>query len=101
MSAIRQRWIITKGGLSLPGRRHSMVGVVELNGPNRSCAAGSLSAALRFRPTVTVSRRSPSLITTTRPAGPPQTRVPLPSSAVPASTTRQSFSAADVVMLIF
>jgi hypothetical protein len=34
--------------------RHSIVSVVELNGPKLLLAAGSLSAAFRLRPTETV-----------------------------------------------
>jgi hypothetical protein len=51
LSAMCQRWMMAKG---LPSRaRHSRVLVVELNGPNQLCAAGSLSAAARLRPTET------------------------------------------------
>src|ERR1700681_85922 len=50
--------------------RHSTAGVAELNGPNQTCAAGSLAAVARLRPTETVSRKSPSLTSTLRPALP-------------------------------
>ena len=36
-------------------------------GANQACAAGSFASAARFQPTETTSRRSPSLISTTRP----------------------------------
>jgi hypothetical protein len=48
--------------------RHSTVWLVELNGPNQTWAANSLAAAARLRPTETVSRKSSSAISTTRPA---------------------------------
>ena len=81
----------------LPSKaRHSTVGVVELNGPNPASAAGSLAAAARLRPTETVSRKSSSLMTTTRPALPGQVRIVLSSTPVCALTTRQSFGAVEV-----
>src|SRR3982750_3637914 len=65
--------MIAKG---FPSRaRHSTVMLVELNGPNQVSAAGSLAAAARLRPTETVSRRSSSLTSTSRPALPGQIRV--------------------------
>src|SRR5580704_19573858 len=79
--------------------RHSTVLVVELNGPNRACAAGSLSAAARVRPTDTVSRRSSSLTATTSPALPGQTLMVESSTPLPALLTRQSFGAVDVYEL--
>ena len=89
-----QRWMIANG---LPfTARHSTVCSVELNGPNQTCAAGSLAAAARLRPTETVSRRSSSLIKTTRPALPGQVRMVLSSTSVPALVTRQSFGAVEV-----
>src|SRR5258708_39196725 len=79
--------------------RHSTVGVAELNGPNRACAAGSLSAAARLRPTETVSRKSSSLTTTTSPALPGQTLIVESSTPLPALPTRQSLGAVDVYVL--
>jgi len=49
-----------------------------------------------LRPTETVSRRSSSLITTTRPALPGQVRIVLSSTSVPALVTRQAFGAVEV-----
>src|SRR5215218_2161602 len=95
LSAMCQRWMIANG---LPfTARHSTVLVVELNGPNQLCAAGSLAAAARLRPTETVSRRSSSLIDTTRPALPGQTRFVLPSSSLGLPIMRQSFGAVGCI----
>ncbi len=79
-----------------PAARHSTLSPVELNGPNQACAAGSLAAASRFRPTETTSRRSPSLISTTSPDFPGQTLVVLPSSSLGLPIMRQAFGAVDV-----
>src|SRR3979411_930324 len=76
--------------------RHSMVVVVVLNGPNRACAAGGGAATARLRPTETVSRRSSSLTSTTRPALPGQTRIVESSTPLPALDTRQSVGLVDV-----
>jgi hypothetical protein len=76
--------------------RHSIVVAVELNGPNQFCAAGSLAAAARLRPTETVSRKSSSLTSTFRPALPGQSRIVESSTPLPAPLTRQSFGAVDV-----
>jgi hypothetical protein len=94
LSAMCQRWMIANG---LPSSaRHSTVLVVELNGPNQFCAAGSLAAAARLRPTETASRRSSSLMTTTSPALPGQTRIVESSTPLPALVTRQSPGAVEV-----
>ena len=69
---------------------------VELKEANQASAAGSLAAASRFRPTETVSRRSPSLISTTSPDLPGQTCVVLPSRSLGLPIVRQSFGAVDV-----
>jgi hypothetical protein len=79
-----------------PAARHSTVVDVELKGPNQTCAAGSLAAAARLRPTETVSRKSSSLTSTTRPALPGQTLIVESSTPLPALTTRQSLGAVDV-----
>jgi len=67
-----------------------------LNGPNLLCAAGSLSAAARLRPTETASRKSSSLITTTSPPLPGQTRIVESSTPLPALLTRQSPGAVEL-----
>src|SRR5258706_16227782 len=79
--------------------RHSTVAMVELNGPNQACAAGSRAAAALLRPTETVSRKSSSLTSTLRPAIPGQTRIVESSTPLPALVTRQSFGAVDVQVL--
>src|SRR5436190_10099032 len=92
-----QRWMIANG---LPlAERHSTVLVVELNGPNQDCAAGSREAPRRLRPTETASRRSSSLISTMRPSLPGQTRMVESSTPLPALLTRQSFGAVEVYEL--
>src|ERR1700688_2137326 len=97
LSAICQRWMMAKG---FPfAVRHSTVVVVELNGPNLACAAGSSSAAARVRAARTVSRKSSSLTTTTSPALPGQTLIVESSTSLPALVTRQSFGAVDVYEL--
>src|SRR5262249_34706795 len=73
--------------------------VLELNGPNQVCAAGSLEAPSRLRPTDTVSRRSSSAISTIRPFLPGQTRFVLSSTPLRALLTRQSFGAVAVELL--
>jgi hypothetical protein len=81
----------------LPSKaRHSTVVVVQLNGPNQTCAAGSLAAAARLRPTETVSRKSSSLTSTSRPALPGQTRIVESSTPLPALDTWQSLGAVEV-----
>src|SRR5262249_58744598 len=77
----------------------STVLVVELNGPNQVCAAGSREAARRLRPTETVSRRSSSLISTIRPFLPGQTLTVLSSTPLPTLLTRQSLGAVEVKLL--
>jgi hypothetical protein len=52
--------------------RHPTVWPFELNGPNQTPATGSLAASTWLRPTETVSRRSSSAISTTRPDLPGQ-----------------------------
>jgi hypothetical protein len=88
-----QRWIMANG--LVPARRHSTVASAELNGANQTFAAGSSAAALRLRPTETISRRSSSAISTIRPSFPGQTRVVLPSSSLGLPIWRQSFGAVE------
>src|SRR5947209_2348375 len=79
--------------------RHSSFVALELNGPNRACAAGSLAAAARVRPSETVSRRSPSVTSTRRPALPGHSLVEESSMPAAPLTTRQSLRAVEVKLL--
>ncbi|ETR75999.1 hypothetical protein X566_24365 [Afipia sp. P52-10] len=78
------------------GWRHSIVGVVELNGANQCFAAGSLAAAVCVRPTDTVSRRSSSLLRSSRLPIPGQTRTKPPLGSLTALMLVQAFGALEV-----